>query len=118
MNFNFDYISLPLKVNYRTGGKFFFVACIGICPAYLVKTSLSFPVLDSNGNQTGTKKENYKSSLSDYSFGILLELGLGYKISNSLEAIASLRYLHDITSSHNEDAYILMGLRYKFTKAI
>ena len=124
-NYDLKYLSLPLKLGYRTIRRFFFAGNIGICPALLLNSNIISPVLDSIGNQTGTRKDPYyKGVLYNFSFGAIAELGVGYKISNKLEAISSLRYLQDLKSisrgirflTYNEDAYILMGLRYKFTK--
>ncbi len=126
-NYELRYLSMPLKFGYRTRSKIFFAGNIGFCPALLLNSSIISPVLDSNGNQTGTRKDPYyKGVLYNFSLGAIVELGIGYKISDQLEAIASLRYLQDLKSisrgiyflTYNQDSYILMGLRYKFKKAI
>ena len=117
--YNFNYISFPIKVGYRSGGRFFVSGNIGICPAFITKSSISLPILDTLGNTIGQKTSDYRNLVNTLNIGLLAELGMGFKINNEIEVIASARFLEGFTpitkgyQSFDQDSYILLGFRYK-----
>jgi hypothetical protein len=80
----FDYVSLPLKLGFSYGKKFFGFAKVGVIPAILVKAE------EDSRNRTNDIRRMDISGI--------FEIGAGYNITNRCRAKLSFSYQHGFSS--------------------
>jgi opacity protein-like surface antigen len=124
-HFQYDYLSLPVKLGYRVGNKFFGFAGIGIIPAYMIKATAMVPAFGENFvviGQTISKSH----IVSKFDFGGLAEIGGGFIFKENFSLNISFRYQRSFTSISNDNYFptseirhITMqpsiGIKYSFT---
>ena len=122
--FNYDYLSIPLKIGYEMGNKIKVIPRIGIVPSFLLKAETITPKFDSNGNVIGHETIDAKDYVSKFDFRGLVELGLESKLSDNIMLCPTVIYKHSLTTFSNSDYFdgskmkhygfsISIGLKYK-----
>ena len=96
-NHNFDYISLPLKVGFKFGNKFFGLMNMGIVPAYLIQAQTVMPGF----NDGEITKIQLTRQYNKFDVAGLVELGGGYKIQNRFVIFITTAYQHSFTTTSN-----------------
>lgn len=99
VEFDFDYLSLPLKVGFAFGNKFGGFANVGLVPSVLIKAQTTTPAFPSVGEQT---YENTKD-LTQYDIGALLEIGGSVAIYDRFKLCVSAGYQQDFISITSDD---------------
>lgn len=140
MNYDYDYLGLPLKVGYKIGRNFSYKIKLGVMPSYLIKAKhispkeeYAPPVATSQSPQRIAAQneildENLLESsecVRKFDFAGLIEFGLSYEFENNINIGASALYKHSVTSiTSNVDCYdgtnyynygfsFLLGLKYR-----
>ena len=125
--YNYDYLSIPLKLGYSIGKKFRIVPMLGIQPSFLVKAGTIRPKLDINNQKIGFRTVNVKEYVSKFDLAGLLEIELNYSINSHIDIFTSCDYKYSFTTFSNDNyfsecklkhyAYAFsVGMKYKISK--
>ena len=123
MNFDYDYLTIPLKVGYHYGETFFGFANIGLTPAMLINARTITPNIEFNSSG----KYDVTDRVNKFDIGGIVEVGGGYKFIDRFWLYSSFSYQHSFSTITNSDYYanskirhngmtISVGLRYALTK--
>jgi len=93
-----DYFSFPVKFGYTKGNNLKKFINLGLIPSLLIDSQSSSPVLDSDGNITGTIIYNSNNSFSNFDIGGLIELGLSYDVVEKINLFSSIMYSQSFNS--------------------
>jgi hypothetical protein len=126
-NYNYDYLSLPIKTAFNFGKNIYGFADIGIIPALLVNAKTIAPVINGNGTRTGTETYDATRQVSKFDLGGMVEAGAGYKFNKFL-FFTAVTYNQSITTITNSNYFsnskirhygltLALGLKYRITKA-
>lgn len=99
VKYEMDYLSIPLKINYKTGGNLYGVGGIGIMPSYLIRSQLRTPSYTVAGTSFPSESYDQTDSFNSMDWGGIVELGAGYKTAVGLTV------------------FVLAGYQYSFTEA-
>jgi hypothetical protein len=94
----FDYISLPLKLGFTFGNKFFGFGKIGLVPAVLIKAQTTAPVMGADGEVIENKTENLTNKIRRMDIGGIVEIGGGYNLTERCRVKVSFSYQHSFSS--------------------
>ena len=95
--FNFNYISLPIKASFKFGNTVYGFVNGGIVPAIVTDAKLIYhEKIDNNA------PINYTKRIKPFDLGLLLEIGMGYKIKERYLIFAQLGYQNSVTNSSSE----------------
>lgn len=86
INYSFDYLSIPLKVGYEYGEKFFVYGNAGLTNSFLVSATFTEPALGMNFETVSKIEYKITEEVSTYDLGMLIEVGGGYKFDFGLGA--------------------------------
>lgn len=100
---NFNYITIPLKIGFSYGEKFFGFAKIGLVPAILIKAEEVKPGSDAAGNVIENATENLTNKVRKMDLGGVIELGGGYNVSARCKIKLSLSYQHSFSALTTEN---------------
>jgi hypothetical protein len=103
--FNYDYVSLPIKVGFNIGTKLYGFTIIGVIPSLLVEAKTTTPTFDMDGNFTGNKTFNVTNRVSKFDFAGIAEIGGGYKFNNRFWLFTSFAYQHSVTTITNSEYF-------------
>ncbi|KEO71744.1 porin family protein [Anditalea andensis] len=104
--FNYDYISLPVKAGfYDRQNKFFSFLKAGLVPSLLINAKTVTPRFDDNAAIIGTEFFDVKNNVSKFDLGGLAEIGTGYRFIEKISLSASFIYQHSITSITNAEYF-------------
>lgn len=94
--YEYNYLSLPIKLSYTFGEFFFGYGSIGFCPAILKKATVTYPegYLSHFVDPFLTIQPTY----SEYDLAGLGEIGIGYKFKDRFSINMSARFQHSFTS--------------------
>ncbi|MDP1727871.1 MAG: hypothetical protein Q8M15_13885 [Bacteroidota bacterium] len=117
--FNYDYLTLPVKVGYYFGGHFFGFGYFGVTPSYLIAAKTNV-----EGYPTSTDNTN---AVTKFDIGGQIELGCGFEIKKRYAIYSSILYQQSFTTLSNSkywhDSNIRnfgfiasVGLKYNLTK--
>jgi len=110
--FNYDYLSTPLKIGYEMGNKIRIIPRIGIVPSLLLNAKTIVPFFDSNGNIVSHKTLDVKDDVSKFDFSGLIELGFENRLSDNILFCLDFNYKHSITSFSNTDYFEGLNMRH------
>ncbi|MDL2254841.1 PorT family protein [Bacteroidales bacterium OttesenSCG-928-J16] len=106
VKYHYDYISLPLKIGFNFGNKFFGLANIGVIPSLLVNAKGIAPYFVLNLNII---EEKHKYDVSDgmrkFDLAGFVEIGAGYKFCDHYSVFASFAYQHSFRSFTDPDMW-------------
>jgi len=103
IEYNYDYVSLPVSAGYVIGRTAFGFARIGLIPAFLVNAATKAPNFLSNGEINGTISYNITDRVTHVDLAGLGEIGGGYEIAERWRLSASCRYFRSITNAANSN---------------
>lgn len=104
-SFNYDYLSLPIKVGYNIGSTFYGFTTIGVIPSLLILSSISNPTSDFYGELNGSERIDMTNRVSKFDFACFAEVGGGYKFKNNIWLYTSLLYQNSFTSITNSNYF-------------
>jgi hypothetical protein len=97
--FNYNYISIPLKVGYNYGNKYFGFVNIGLIPSVLVYSDIVSPTFNQDGNFTGEDKQILTDQISKFDLASLIEIGGGFSINKRTLLQISCNFQKSITTT-------------------
>jgi hypothetical protein len=122
--FNYDYLSLPLKGGIVIGDKFSGFANLGIIPSFLLDAKTITPAIEGFQEET---TNNVTDRVTKFDMGGLVEIGANYKITPDFLLSATFGYQHSFTSITNDNYFsngevrhcgmvLSIGLKYALKK--
>lgn len=114
-NYNYDYITLPLKAGFNYGKKFYGFINLGVTPSVLVSAKVKNPIfIEENGALVPTHyvKTNVFQDMKKFDIGGFAEIGAGYKIKERYWLYSSVSYQHSFTSFSNKNYWGKTKMRY------
>jgi hypothetical protein len=114
---DFTYLSLPLKVGYNFGGKLYGYVNLGVIPAKLLRSTVTFPMGSLNGERSYNNYSNYKK----FDISALVELGGGYKINDRIRLCTTFAFQNSLipaTLPEDGDYFVLTHYGMSFTAGI
>ncbi len=100
--FNYDYLSLPLKGGIVIGDKFSGFANLGIVPSLLVEAKTITPAMEGFTQKTTA---DVTDRVTNFDLGGLVEIGAGYKLTPDFLLTATFGYQHSFTSITNDEYF-------------
>jgi len=125
--FNYDYLTVPLKVGYNYGKIFYSFANIGLTPSILLEAKHLIPEIELPETFLSSERYNLTNKVNRFDIGGILEIGGGYKFKDRLLGFLSLSYQHSLTTFTNSDYFadskarhygmtVNLGIKYALTK--
>lgn len=105
LEFNYNYISLPIKVGFDYGHRLFALAHLGLAPSVLIKAQESLPTIIVDTIVIPSKLTNVTGRANRFDLAAILDLGAGYKLYNNSFVFASFSFLRSLTSITNKYYY-------------
>ena len=112
IKFNYDYISIPLKVGFNYGKTVYGFANIGLTPSILVDAKTITPTIDFNWTIIPGETYNVTSKVNKFDIGGLVEIGGGYKFKDRYWLFTSFSYQHSFTTITNSDYFANSKIRH------
>ncbi|MEM8523625.1 MAG: hypothetical protein AAGG68_03225 [Bacteroidota bacterium] len=119
--FQYNYVSLPLKVGYYFGNKFLGVINGGILPSYLVSlTEVSKNIYTIDGELIEKAKETTSDigNFNRFDLAGIVELSIGRRVGKRLWIIFSASYQHSFTNITDQNIFNLNSYHYGVTSAL
>lgn len=110
--FNYDYITMPLKVGINYGNTVYGFANIGLTPFILVDAKTITPAIDFNGTTIPGETVNITDRVNKFDIGGLVEIGGGYKFKERYWLFTSFSYQHSFTTITNSDYFANSTIRH------
>ncbi|MCH7403742.1 porin family protein [Belliella kenyensis] len=110
--FEYDYVSVPIKVGFNIGTVLYGFANIGIVPSLLLDAKHTVPIYFEEGEFVENKTLDVTDTVSKFDFAGLAEMGGGYKISMRTSLFTSLSYQHSFTSITNSSYFANNNIRH------
>jgi hypothetical protein len=125
--FNYDYISLPLKVGFMHGKTFSIFANIGLTPSILVDAKYITPTFEFNELIIHGETIDITKNVKMFDLGGIVEIGVGYRFKERYWLYSSFSYQHSLTSISTSEHFatsairhygmtLSLGLKYALTK--
>ena len=123
--YNFDYISLPIKGGITIGNKVSGFANLGITPSILVSSFIITPEIPGFSQEN---KTNLTNKASRFDMGGIAEIGVNYEILDSTVLFTSIGYQVSFTSlttdkffpsgeARHSGLVLALGLKYRLKSA-
>ena len=127
MTFNYDYLTIPIRVGYHYGNIFYAFTNIGLTPAVLLDAQISIPEIRINETAFPSERHNVTDRVNKFDVGGIIEIGGGYKFKDRFWLYTSFSYQRSLTTITNPDYFanskirhngmaINVGLKYALTK--
>jgi hypothetical protein len=127
LKYNYDYITVPLKLTFQFGNAIHGFGSIGLSPSVLIEAEYIEPRIEYNGVIIQAKTYNISKGLNQFDIGGFVEVGGGYKFHDRYWLFTSFSYQHSISSFPNPEytpvkelrhygMTINIGLKYNLTK--
>ncbi|MEN8929343.1 MAG: porin family protein [Flavobacteriales bacterium] len=100
-DFNYDYLSIPIKGGYRIGNKFSGFINLGLVPSFLLNATYEIPAIRNLPEEKG----NNTDVVNKFDLGGLIELGTSYKLGDQFLIFTTVGYQQSVTSITNDSYY-------------
>ncbi len=122
-DFNYDYLSLPIKGGFSLGNNFAGFLNLGVIPSLLINAETIIPTYENIAGETFDVTEK----VTRFDIAGLIEIGGSYKFKERFLLFTSLAYQQSFTTITNEDYFsngkaknygmtLSIGLRYALKK--
>ena len=126
--FNYDYLSIPIKTGIYFGQKIRAFGNIGVVPSILVNAKTMIPAIEADGTAFPAETIDITERVNKFDFAGLIEIGVNYKATGKFWLFGSLTYQYSFTSITNADYFedskirhtgltLSFGIKYKLQKA-
>lgn len=126
IDYNYQYFSTPLKVGYRSQGKFYVFGQWAVVPSILQHAEIHASEVNAGDVFLPDSRENMTSNVTAFDFAVNSELGIGWKLNRNFASYISASYQRSFTESKNNDFYqgvdgfhygwmFSMGVKYAFS---
>ncbi len=127
VNFDYDYISVPLSIGFAMGEKYRLIPKTGIIPSYLLKAEYKRPEIEINGLRIDEEIVNISNEFTKFDLSALVSLEGNYNIQENGKLFLAATYRHSLTNIVKSDYFktdkmkhfglsISIGLKYSLTK--
>lgn len=118
--YNYDYLSIPIKIGYEIGNTIKLIPLLGLVPAFVIKSEIKSPKIDENGFiDIGERITNQKDYVSRFDFRGLVEVAIEGNLSKHIVLSPTVTYKHSLTTFSNTDYFDGYNMRhYGFSVAI
>lgn len=103
--YNYNYVSLPLKLGFTFGKKLYGFTHFGVIPSFLVNANTIVPTFDSNANRHGEETFDVTYRVSKFDFAGLFEIGASYPLNETYLFFASFSYQRSLTTLTNANYF-------------
>ena len=128
IEFNFDYLSLPIKVGIYSKNRTRIGLNLGLVPSYLIKSETIFPTYELDGQIYNAQTINTTDRVSRFDIAGLIEFGFNFQLKDNYWFLGTISYQHSFTDFTNKDYFndrnmnhygliLSIGFRYRLTKA-
>lgn len=101
LEYNYDYIAIPVKIGFNYGEKIYGFANAGITPAIVVNGKHIIPSFEIEGTEIPKVTENVANKVNRFDIGGFIEIGAGYKFKDRYCVFTSVSYQHSFTNITN-----------------
>ncbi len=126
--FNYDYLSLPIKTGIYLGQKISAFGNIGVVPSILVNAKTKMAPFESDGLYFPGGTNDVTEQVSKFDFAGLIEIGANYKPTDKFWVFSSITYQYSFTTITNSDYFadskvrhngltLSFGVKYRLSKA-
>ena len=127
VNFDYDYISIPLSVGFAMGDKYRIIPKAGIIPSYLLKAEYKRPEIEVNGLRIEEKIVNISNEFTKFDISGQISLEGNYSIQKNGKLFITTTYRRSLTNIVKSSYFetdkmkhyglsISIGLKYSLTK--
>jgi hypothetical protein len=124
-SYAFNYLSVPVRIGFQNGNKFFYYGNIGLSASFLTNAEITSPILNENLEVIGEDKFDLSDKVAPFELAGFLEVGGGYMLNAQLGVFAEGSFCQGFSSltstiffaDNTFYAYrtnLLLGLRYNF----
>ena len=106
--FNYDYLSLPVKAGFSVGDKFAGYLILGISPCFLLKAQT---ITSAHYNSSGEIYE-VRDLMKKMDFSALFEIGTTYSFTKKISAFTSISYQRSFISITSENYFFQSKIRH------
>ena len=99
-DFNYDYLSLPIKGGFTVGNNFAGFLNLGIIPSWLIKSEMIISTSDHD-----REAFDVTDNVTKFDFGGLIEIGMSYKFQERFLLFTSFTYQQSFISITNENYF-------------
>ena len=110
--YNYDYLSLPLKIGINKGQTVSCFANIGLMPSVLISAQTITPEIQINQFSLPGQTYDVKSSVNKFDIGGLVEIGGAFKLMDRYYLSTSLAYMQSFTSITNSNYFSNSEIRH------
>ena len=121
-DFNYDYISIPVKFGYSDGNKFSVYLNFGVIPSIIVSAKTMIHTYSN-----GVLRKDVKHKVTSFDFAGLGELGVSYKFFDKILLFTSFECQYSFTAFSNSNYYsgskmkhygmtLVLGIKYALLK--
>lgn len=100
-DFNYNYLSLPIKGGFSIGNNLVGFLNIGVVPSLLIKAETITPTFENIDGETF----DVTDKVTEFDFGAMAEIGASYKLKEQFLLFTSFAYQHSFTSIANENYF-------------
>ena len=98
IDYNYDYLSLPIKGGFSIGNNFTGFLNLGVVPSLLIKAETITPTFENIDGEIS----DITDRVTAFDFGAMVEIGSSYKLKEQLLLFTSFAYQQSFTSLANE----------------
>jgi hypothetical protein len=129
VDYQFNYISVPIKTGFNVGNNLYGFVSLGLCPSLLIDATTKSHTFNLDGTFTGSEKGDVFEQMSKFDFTGIFEIGGGYKFKQRYWLFTSFSYQYGIFtyysptySTNGENRHkgttLSLGLKYGLTDFI
>jgi hypothetical protein len=110
--YNYDYLSIPLKVGFNYGTTVYGFANLGLINSILVDAKTILPAIDFNGIVIPEETLNVTDRVNRFDIGGFVEIGGGCKFKERYWLFTSFSFQHSFTSITNSEYFAHSSIRH------
>lgn len=115
IEYNYDYVAIPIKISYSGTTKFYIFNSVGLIPAFLISAKTKIPAMPGSEART----EDVKDQISSFDIAGMMEIGVGYTLHKQCRIFTSLSGQISLHKFSNEKYFADEIMRhYGFTFAV
>jgi len=94
----FNYLSVPVRIGFQNGNKFFYYGNLGLNASVLTNAEITLPIFNENLEVIGEDKFDLSDKVAPFEFAGFLEVGSGYMLDEQLGIFAEGSFCHGFSS--------------------
>lgn len=115
--FNYDYVTVPIKIGFNYGEKLYVFGNVGVTPALLIRAVTTIPPFEIAEIKMKGQRVNSTRNVNQFDIGAFLEIGVGYKLNNRYWIYASGTLNHSVIAFNNANYFPASNLKHRSISA-